>query len=97
ICVPRHLGLQEVRTQLCLLKMVWDMVSLVDSLFGSWMTTLWADIKTDELLDEVKSLQQQIRKLPRRVRDWEAYADVEDRVVNMSTVLPLVSKSKPPS
>lgn len=50
----RHTGLVEVRTQLRLLKMVWDMVSLVNGLFASWTATLWADIKTDELLDEAR-------------------------------------------
>lgn len=50
----RHTGLVEVRTQLRLLKMVWDMVSLVNGLFASWTATLWADIKTDELLEEAR-------------------------------------------
>lgn len=49
--------------------------------------------QTDELLDEVKSLQLQIRSLPRRVRDWGVYKAVDEKVVNMSTVLPLVSEA----
>lgn len=47
-------------------------------------------LQTDELLDEVKSLQLHIRGLPRRVRNWSVYKAVDERVVNMSTVLPLV-------
>lgn len=50
----RHTGLVEVRAQLRLLKMVWDVVGLVDGLFASWTATLWADIKTDELLEEAR-------------------------------------------
>ncbi|CAM9543075.1 unnamed protein product [Hapterophycus canaliculatus] len=50
----RHTGLVEVRTQLRLLKMVWDTVGLVEGLFASWTATLWADINTDELLDEAR-------------------------------------------
>lgn len=49
--------------------------------------------QTDELMDEVRSLQLQIRGLPRRVRDWGVYKSVDERVVNMSTVLPLVSSA----
>ena len=41
----RHTGLVEVRSQLCLLKMVWDTVGLVDGLFASWNTTLWAEVR----------------------------------------------------
>lgn len=47
--------------------------------------------QTDELLDEVKYLQLHIRGLPRRVRDWGLYREVDEKVVNLSTVLPLVS------
>lgn len=50
----RHTGLVEVRTQLGLLKMVWDTAGLVDGLFASWTATLWADIQTDDLLEEAR-------------------------------------------
>lgn len=46
--------------------------------------------QTDELLEEARSLQLHIRGLPRRVREWALYRAVDERVVNMSTVLPLV-------
>lgn len=58
----RHTGLVEVRTQLRLLKMVWDTVSLVDGLFASWTATLWADIRTDELLDEARCARALVRE-----------------------------------
>lgn len=45
----RHVGLVEVRAQLRLLKMVWDMVGLVDGLFASWTSTLWADIRVSSI------------------------------------------------
>ncbi|CAM9099296.1 unnamed protein product [Ectocarpus fasciculatus] len=93
----RHTGLVEVRAQLRLLKMVWDVVGLVDGLFASWTATLWADIKTDELLEEARSLQLHIRGLPRRIRDWGLYKAVDERVVNMSTVLPLIHELHSPA
>ncbi|CAM9632729.1 unnamed protein product, partial [Ectocarpus sp. 8 AP-2014] len=97
LSATRHTGLVEVRTQLRLLKMVWDVVGLVDGLFASWTATLWADIKTDELLEEARSLQLHIRGLPRRIRDWGLYKAVDERVVNMSTVLPLIHELHSPA
>eukprot|EP00904_Undaria_pinnatifida_P003150 jgi/Undpi1/12836/HiC_scaffold_7.g02503.m1 len=88
---------EEVRSKLRLLKMVWDMVSLVDGLFASWTATLWAEIRTDELLEEARSLQLHIRGLPRRVREWALYRVVDERVVNMSTVLPLIHELHSPA
>ena len=60
--VPKRL--KDMRLELGLLKMVWDTVCLVQFLFSSWKSTLWADIDTEVLLDETKMLQTQIKKLP---------------------------------
>ncbi|CAM9358663.1 unnamed protein product [Ascophyllum nodosum] len=86
----RHTGLVEVRSQLCLLKMVWDTVGLVDGLFASWNTTLWAEVRADNLLDEVDSLRLQIQRLPKRVRNWSVFKAVDENVLHMATVLPLI-------
>ena len=53
--------LKEIEEELRLLKKTWDVVVLVDSLFIVWKNTLWADINTDTLLDEVRSLQTQVK------------------------------------
>lgn len=45
--------------------------------------------------DARRSLQLHIRGLPRRIRDWGLYKAVDERVVNMSTVLPLVRSGNP--
>lgn len=55
-----------------------------------WLLVEYIGPQTDQLLDEAKGLQLQIRALPRRVRDWGVYKAVDEKVVNMSAVLPLV-------
>ena len=93
----RHTRLKDMRLELGLLKMVWDTICLVQFLFSSWKSTLWADIDTEVLLDETKMLQTQIKKLPRRVRDWDVYQNLEAEVRNMATVLPLVHELHSPA
>ena len=93
----RHARLKDMRLELGLLKMVWDTICLVQFLFSSWKSTLWADIDTEVLLDETKMLQTQIKKLPRRVRDWDVYQNLEAEVRNMATVLPLVHELHSPA
>jgi dynein heavy chain len=93
----RHTRLKDMRMELQLLKMVWDTICLVQFLFSSWKSTLWADIDTEVLLDETKMLQTQIKKLPRRVRDWDVYQNLEAEVRNMATVLPLVHELHSPA
>lgn len=59
----QFMGLKEMRQELVLLKNTWDMVDLVENLFSLWKTTLWADINTDALMEETKSLQVGGRKI----------------------------------
>lgn len=69
---------------------VWDTVYLVDSFFSLWRNTLWADIKTDDLLDEVRKMQNQLKKQTKKCREWGVYKRLEIEVKNMATTLPLV-------
>lgn len=42
--------LKDCRNELVLLKQMWDLISLIDFQFDQWKETLWAKIKTDDLL-----------------------------------------------
>jgi dynein heavy chain len=42
-------------------------------------------------------MQTQIKRMNRRVREWGVYKDMEERVANMATVLPLVNHLHSPA
>ncbi len=88
--------LVTLRTELKLLKQVWDCVGVVESLFGSWSDTLWLDIRPDDLVDECKKLATHVKRLPRRLRDWPCYLRLQGSVANMASILPLVSELRSP-
>jgi dynein heavy chain len=50
-------ALKDCRNELCNLKMMWDLISLIDYQFESWKTTLWDKIDTDELMKLIKEMQ----------------------------------------
>jgi len=84
----------DTRTELKLLKYVWDMKSLVLQTFDSWNSQLWADIRTDDLEDVNKSLLKYLRKMSNDtpvMKGWQVYRSIEDAIKNMSVVLPLVN------
>ena len=89
--------LTMMREDAVLLKQTWDTVNSVVHLFESWRTILWAAIDTEALLDEVKLLQNQIKRMPRVIRDWGVYKELFAEVTNMSVVLPLVHELHTPS
>lgn len=84
--------LGNARGELRQLKTVWDMVGMVTSLFDSWRRTLWADIDTEDLLEETNALLRQVQRLPKTTRGWGVYRSLEADMRNMATVLPLVSE-----
>lgn len=95
--VSKHALLSEVGEDIKTLKGLWDVVLMVESLFQQWKITLWADIKTDDLIDETKRLTKQIKVLPKKAREWEASKTLLAQVTNMTTLLPLVHELHSPS
>ena len=49
-------GLKDCRNEICSLKMMWDLISLIDYQFESWKSTLWDKIDTDELMKLIKEM-----------------------------------------
>eukprot|EP01038_Epipyxis_sp_PR26KG_P005405 gene5405-7492_t len=90
LSISTHSSIAEVEQDLRALKNVWDSVVLVESLFTTWKNTLWQEIKTDELLDEVKRLQNQLKKQTKKSREWGVFKRLEQEVKNMVITLPLV-------
>jgi dynein heavy chain len=85
-----HSSIREIGQDLRLLKTVWDTVVLVESLFAMWRNTLWAEIDTEVLLEEVKKLQNQLKKHTKKPREWAVFKRLEVEVKNMAICLPLV-------
>jgi dynein heavy chain len=91
ITSSQYRPLKESVTEVTLLKNMWDTISLIQTTFEDWNSTLWDKINTDDLLTRVKDLAQQVKTMPKEVRGWKLYAWLQDVVKNMSTVLPLVN------
>ena len=86
-----------MKSELVLLKECWDSVNSVNNLFDSWESILWSAIKTDDLLDEVKLLQAQLKKSNRAVRHWKVFELLSAKINNMASVLPLIEELHTPS
>jgi dynein heavy chain len=95
--ISKHSLLADMKDNLRVLKGVWDVVRLVDCLFSQWKLTLWNDIKSEDLMDETRRLQNQIKMLPQVTKDWNVCIKLKAHVQNMSTLLPLVHELQSPA
>jgi dynein heavy chain len=85
-----HGTIREIEQDLKDLKMVWDTVMMIDAMFSTWKNTLWAEIRTDDLMEETKKIQNQLKRYPKKARDWGVFKTLENVVKNMAICLPLV-------
>jgi len=93
--VSRYPETGDTRSEIKILKSIWDTKALVLYTFESWNTQLWADIKTDDLEDVNKSLLKSLRKMANDtpvLKGWVVYRSIEDAIKNMSVLLPLVNE-----
>lgn len=89
--------LDEIREDLRMLKISWDNVWIIQSQFAQWKNTLWADINTDDLIDEVTYLKKQMKNLPKKAKEWNVSKQINRNVSNMAIVLPLIHELHSPA
>lgn len=98
--VSKYPETQDTRTELRLLKGLWDTKSMVGNTYVKWRTALWSQINTEVLEDENRLLLRQLRKQGNDfpvVKGWQIYRDIEDSIKNIGVVLPLINDLHSPA
>lgn len=98
--VSKYPETNDTRTEIRLLKLVWDFKALVLGTFASWNSQLWNDIKTDDLEDVNKNLLKNLRKMGTDngvIKGWPVTRSIEDSIKSMSVILPLINALHSPS
>lgn len=88
--------LNDCSQELCLLKQMWDLISLIDYQFEAWKTTLWDKIDTENLMSLIKEMQTKQcnpqSAQNKDIKNWKAFQSLNERVKNMNIILPLISQ-----
>ena len=75
-----------------LVKSVWDVIAMVQTIYAEWKKTKWDDINVEELQEQNKRLQKEVKACDKMVKNWPCYKGLEDSVKNMQSSLPLVEE-----
>uniref|UniRef100_A0A8U8C9W7 Dynein axonemal heavy chain 17 n=1 Tax=Geospiza parvula TaxID=87175 RepID=A0A8U8C9W7_GEOPR len=97
VMVPEYKQLKQCRKELCLLKELWDMISLVNTSLEDWQTTRWVDINVENMDLECKKFAREIRNLDKEMRAWDAFSGLDSKVKNMLTALKAVAELQNPA
>ena len=74
--VPDFKQLKACRKEVVMLKALWDMVTLVQSSFGDWNSTLWSEINVEQMDMDCKKFVKDIRTLDKEMRAWNVFTGV---------------------
>lgn len=97
VMVPEYKQLKQCRKELCLLKELWDIISLVNTSLDDWQTTRWVDINVENMDLECKKFAREIRNLDKEMRAWDAFSGLDSKVKNMLTALKAVAELQNPA
>ncbi|NXM72263.1 DYH9 protein, partial [Serilophus lunatus] len=97
VMVPEYKQLKQCRKELCLLKELWDMISLVNTSLDDWQATKWVDINVENMDLECKKFAREIRNLDKEMRGWDAFTGLDSKVKNMLTALKAVAELQNPA
>ncbi|XP_071429942.1 dynein axonemal heavy chain 17 isoform X2 [Pithys albifrons albifrons] len=97
VSVPEYKQLKLCRRELCLLKELWDMVSLVNMSIDTWKTTKWNELNVEDMDIECKKFTKDIRSLDKDVKSWDAFTGLDSKMKNMITSLRAVSELQNPA
>ncbi|CAH2292037.1 dynein heavy chain 9, axonemal [Pelobates cultripes] len=95
--VPDYKQLKQCRKEVCLLKELWDMITLVTSSMNDWQTTRWREINVDNMDLECKRFAKDIRNLDKEMRAWDAFTGLDNKVKNILTSLRAVAELQNPA
>ncbi|XP_048343352.1 dynein axonemal heavy chain 9-like [Sphaerodactylus townsendi] len=95
--VPEYKQLKQCRKEVCILKELWDTISIVNSSMNDWETTKWKHINIEKMELECKKFAKDVRNLDKEMRSWDAFCGLDNRVKNILTSLRAVSELQNPA
>ncbi|XP_061572400.1 dynein axonemal heavy chain 5 [Cololabis saira] len=88
--VTQHPQLLDIRKQLTLLQKLYGLYNNVIETVNGYYDILWADIHIEKINNELLDFQTRCRKLPRALKEWQAFLDLKKTVDEFSECVPLL-------
>jgi dynein heavy chain len=89
-------AVKECRTELKLLKRIWDLAAMVRWQIEDWKNVPFLLIDYDEIQEQTKRFKQELNSLDKRVKRWDAFNGLSQDVNNFVVTLPLIQKLRNP-
>ncbi|XP_063137599.1 dynein axonemal heavy chain 5 isoform X2 [Rattus norvegicus] len=88
--VTQYPQLLEIKKQLNLLQKIYSLYNNVIETVNSYQDTLWSEVNIEKINSELLEFQNRCRKLPRALKDWQAFLDMKKTIDDFSECCPLL-------
>ncbi|XP_007952391.1 dynein axonemal heavy chain 5 [Orycteropus afer afer] len=88
--VTQYPQLLEIRKQLNLLQKIYTLYNSVIETVNSYQDILWSEVNIEKINNELLEFQNRCRKLPRALKDWQAFLDLKKTIDDFSECCPLL-------
>ncbi|XP_072567808.1 dynein axonemal heavy chain 5 [Paramormyrops kingsleyae] len=90
LTVKEYPELQRIKRELALLSKLYSLYnSVIDSING-YYDIQWSDLDTEKINSELLDFQNRIRKLPKALKEWQAFNDLKKKIDDFSETCPLL-------
>ncbi|XP_066913562.1 dynein axonemal heavy chain 5-like [Clytia hemisphaerica] len=88
--ITEYDGLQQIRKELSLLHKLYGLYNDVTHKVNGYYDIPWIEVNTDKINGELQDFQTRCRKLPRGLKDWQAYLDLKKQIDDFNESCPLL-------
>ncbi|XP_022805941.1 dynein heavy chain 5, axonemal-like [Stylophora pistillata] len=90
LAVTEYPDLMQIRRELNLLQKLYGLYNDVIDTVNGYYDILWVDVNIEKINVELQDFQTRCRKLPRALKDWQAFQDLKQTIDDFNESCPLL-------
>ncbi|MEE6465421.1 hypothetical protein FKM82_006550, partial [Ascaphus truei] len=90
LSMTEYPDLQRIKRELTLLQKLYGLYNSVIVNINGYYEILWTDLDIEKINNELLDFQNRIRKLPKALKEWQAFNDLKKKIDDFSESCPLL-------
>ncbi|KAJ8010647.1 hypothetical protein DPEC_G00077260 [Dallia pectoralis] len=90
LTVNEYPDLQRIKRDLGLLSKLYSLYNSVSETISGYYDIQWVDLNIDKIITDLQDFQNRIRKLPKALKEWQAFCDLKKAIDDFNETCPLL-------
>ncbi|RMC15722.1 hypothetical protein DUI87_07925 [Hirundo rustica rustica] len=92
--ITEYPELQKIKRELSLLQKLYSLYDTVTSSINRYNEMLWNELNIEKINSELLDFQSKIRRLPKALKEWQAFQDLKKKIDDFTESCPLLEMLK---